>query len=55
MSKDKSILEDIENAAKTAVKKAEEVIEDIARDEQPHTVTYDDDDKQPEEKKPESK
>jgi hypothetical protein len=55
MSKDKSILEDIEDSAKSVVKKVGEVLDEITADEKPHTITYDEDDKQPAPKKPESK
>jgi hypothetical protein len=58
MSKDKSILEDIENienAAKSMVKKVEEVLDEVAADEKPHIVTYDDADKQPAPDTPERK
>jgi hypothetical protein len=55
MSKDKSLLEDIEGAAKSVVKKVEEVLDEIAADEKPHTVTYDEDDAKPSPEKPQRK
>jgi len=55
MSKDKSILEDIQDTAKSVVKKVEDVLDEIAADEKPHTITYDEEEKKIPPKKPEDK
>lgn len=45
ITQEKSIIDKVEETAKDAFKKVEKVLDEIAADEEPVTVTYPDDDK----------
>jgi hypothetical protein len=55
MTNEKSIIDKVEDAAKDAFKKVEKVLDEIAADEEPVTVTYPDEDKSTAGRPPEPK